>query len=290
MDFTEYARTKNQTLVAKVLKDHPTRYNRELAAMIEMSEKAFSKHVVALRRRAAEGKKNTMGHHGTGNVGVIGDTHLPYEHRHYLQFCKETFEANKVDVVVHIGDLIDNHSLSFHDSEPGLRGSRGEYEDARERLEPWYKAFPDVRLIYGNHDAIPGRQMKKIGLDPSQYMRPMEAVYDMPRGWSIHEEIEIDDVLYHHGHTACGVNGFRNDSKARFQSTVTGHAHGNSGVSYTATSRELVYGCAVGCGIDNSSMAFAYGKHFKLKPIVSCAVIKDRGRLPQVFPMPLGDV
>ncbi len=118
-------------------------------------------------------------------------------------------------------------------------------------------------------------------------MRPLEEVYDMPKGWSIVDELEINGVLYHHGHTSCGVNGFRKDSQARFQSTVSGHAHGNSGVSYTATARELVYGCAVGCGIDNKSMAFAYGKNFKQKPIVSCAVIKDFGALPQVYPMPL---
>ena len=49
-------------------------------------------------------------------VGIIGDTHLPYELEGYLDFCIETFEAWDVDTVVHIGDMFDNHSLSFHDS------------------------------------------------------------------------------------------------------------------------------------------------------------------------------
>ena len=33
-----------------------------------------------------------------------------------------------------------------------------------------------------------------------------------------------------------------------------------------------VFVCAVGCGIDASSYAMAYGKHFK-KPAIGCAVI-----------------
>jgi len=34
-----------------------------------------------------------------------------------------------------------------------------------------------------------------------------------------------------------------------------------------------VWGMAVGCGIDNKSMAFAYGKHFLKKPILGCGVV-----------------
>lgn len=299
--FIDFAKTRTQYKVAEELdRSNGRRTQREMAERVGVPYGTFAsaKRLMAARMPIDLTDEAVLisvdpivvPSHEKRVVGVIGDTHLPYEHRDYLQFCKETFEANGVNKVIHIGDLIDNHSLSFHDSEPGLRGSRGEYEAAQERLQPWYDAFPDVTLIYGNHDAIPARQMKKVGLDPDQYMRPIEEVYNFPAGWRVREDIEIDGVLYHHGHTACGVNGFRKDSQARFQSTVTGHAHGNSGVSYTATNRELVYGCAVGCGIDNRSMAFAYGKHFKLKPIVSCAVIKENGRLPMVFPMPLGDV
>jgi predicted phosphodiesterase len=45
-------------------------------------------------------------------VGIIGDTHIPYELEGYLEFCQETFEQWGVDRVVHIGDLIDHHALS----------------------------------------------------------------------------------------------------------------------------------------------------------------------------------
>ena len=221
-------------------------------------------------------------------VGVIGDTHLPYELDGYMDFCKSTFDAEGVNKVIHIGDLFDNHALSFHDSEPALKGARGEYIDALERLEPWKEVFPEMIHINGNHDAIPARQLNKLGLDPSIYLRPVKEVHNFPVGWKTVDEIEIDGVLYHHGHTSCGVNGFRNDAKNRMQNTVSGHAHGNLGVSWTACHHRAVWGMAVGCGIDNSKMAFAYSKHFKNKPIVGCGIVRG-GKDPRVYAMDLGE-
>ena len=219
-------------------------------------------------------------------VGIIGDTHLPYELDGYLEFCQEQFKAWKVDTVVHIGDFIDNHSLSFHDSEPLLHNVHGEYESALERAKRWYAAFPKLTLILGNHDRIPARQLRKLGMEPSIYMRPLEELLEMPKGWQIEERIEIDGVLYHHGESANGVNGFRNDAKQRMQCTVSGHNHSNLGVSYTASDRELVWGMAVGCGVNQKHLAFAYGRHFKLKPIIGCGVVIDGVPYPE--PMDLG--
>jgi predicted phosphodiesterase/NTP pyrophosphatase (non-canonical NTP hydrolase) len=173
-------------------------------------------------------------------VGIIGDTHVPYELEGYLEFCQNVFSAYGVDTVVHIGDLIDHHSLSFHQSEPMLKGAHCERIDARERLQEWYKAFPKLTLIHGNHDLIPQRQLKNIGMDAEVWMKPLKDVYEMPKGWVLEDEIEIDDVLYHHGHTALGVNGFRKDAEMRMQSTVTGHNHSNAGISATATRNRLV--------------------------------------------------
>ena len=154
-------------------------------------------------------------------VGVIGDTHLPYEKEGYLEFCQETFEAWDVDTIVHIGDMFDNHSLSFHDSEPNLHNVFGEYESAYERAKDWYDAFPTATLIMGNHDRIPMRQLKKLGMEPTIFMKPFEELMGMPSGWTCEDSIVIDDVLYHHGETATGVNGFRKDCETRMRCTVS---------------------------------------------------------------------
>lgn len=219
-------------------------------------------------------------------VGIIGDTHLPFELAGYLEFCQGVFEAWDVDTVVHIGDFTDNHSLSFHDSEPMLHNVHGELEDAIERAQAWYEAFPELTLVEGNHDAIPARQLRKLGMEPNIFLKPMRDLLEMPKGWTLVDELDIDGVLYHHGHTATGVNGFRNDSKNRMRCTVSGHNHSNLGVSYTATDQELVWGMAVGCGVNHKSMAFAYGRHFKQKPVIGCGVVIDGVPYPE--PMDLG--
>lgn len=221
-------------------------------------------------------------------VGVIGDTHIPYELDGYLEFCKETFAAWGVNRVVHIGDLIDHHSLSFHDSEPTLMNANGELEHAIQRLKPWYKAFPDLQICGGNHDLIPARQLKKIGMDSERWMRPLSEVYNFPKGWELVDTLSIDGVLYHHGYTANGVNGFRNDAIKRMCRTVSGHCHGNAGVSATASQHRLIWGMAVGCGVDVDSMAMVYGKHFLQKPIISCGIVVD-GVTPIVEYMDLGE-
>jgi len=240
----------------------------------------------AAKVRISQPRRYRQAADGPSRVGIIGDTHLPYELSGYLEFCVETFDRYGVDTVVHIGDFIDHHSLSFHDSEPTLHNVMGEYESAYERAQDWYEAFPELTLIMGNHDRIPARQLRKLGMEPSIYMRPIEELLGMPEGWQVVDQVEIDGVLYHHGETAGGINGFRKDAETRMRCTVSGHNHSNAGISATATDQELVWGLAVGCGVNHEHLAFAYGKHFAKKPIIACGVVIDGE--PRIEYMSLG--
>ena len=54
----------------------------------------------------------------------IGDLHCPLELDGYLEFCVETYEKHYCNQVVFIGDIIDNHYSSYHESDPnGLEGA-----------------------------------------------------------------------------------------------------------------------------------------------------------------------
>ena len=220
-------------------------------------------------------------------VGIIGDTHLPWVKPGYMEWCKKTFRKYKVQKVIHIGDLVDNHSIMFHQKEPDIMNPSGEYYLTKTMLSKWFKAFPKLTWILGNHDLLPARQLKSFGLDPDVYLKSYKEIYDLPAGWDVVNEIVIDGVLYHHGETATGVNGFRVDAERRMMSTVTGHAHGNAGVSATACDHRLVWGMAVGCGINHKAPAFKYGKKFAKKPIISCGLVLDGE--PMVKYMDLGE-
>jgi predicted phosphodiesterase len=258
-------------------------------AIMNVSLNAGVSYATVERCLRRESKKRRKSKSDATVVGIISDTHIPYELEGYLQFCIDTFKREGVNRVVHIGDGIDHHAMSFHDSEPSLKGVNGERIDAIERLQPWFDAFPELTYIRGNHCKIPARQLTKLGMDPNVYMRPLGAVYNFPKGWKEEDRIIIDNVMYHHGETAGGVNGFRNDAKDRMMNTVSGHNHSNLGISYTACDHRMVWGMAVGCGVDASHMAFAYGKNFKRKPTVGCGVVKENGTMPMVFAMPLGE-
>ena len=54
------------------------------------------------------------------NVLVIGDTHCPAMLDHYPDFLAEIYEAWDCEKVVHIGDLVDFHGISFHTKEFGI--------------------------------------------------------------------------------------------------------------------------------------------------------------------------
>ena len=51
---------------------------------------------------------------------VISDTHCPYHHPDLISFLKTIKKKYKPDRVIHIGDEVDSHAISFHDSDPDL--------------------------------------------------------------------------------------------------------------------------------------------------------------------------
>ena len=69
------------------------------------------------------------------------------------------------------------------------------------------------------------------------------------------------DVVADAAHEGCNV--------------AVGHEHGQFKIGYAASSTRLYWGMVAGCGIDRKSLAFAYGKHTKNKPILGCAVIMN---------------
>ena len=97
-------------------------------------------------------------------VGCISDTHLPFSHPSYLDFCQETFDAHHVNTIVHMGDFVDNHAMSFHPTDPDGLGAGDEFGEAMCQAREWYEAFPVVKWVTGNHDRIPQRRVKAAGL------------------------------------------------------------------------------------------------------------------------------
>jgi len=219
------------------------------------------------------------------NVLIIADTHIPFEHPDYLDFCLSIKKQEKCGTVVHIGDLIDLHSCSYHEHSPDLWSPAHEMEKADKKLVKWFKAFPEVKLARGNHDCLVDRKGKTAGL-PKRCFKPYRDIWNLPDKWEDDFHFVVDDVIYTHGTGNSGRMAHLNLAIANRSSTVIGHLHSFAGIEFTASPTDCIFGMNVGCGIHAKSLAFAYGKDFKFKPIVSCGVVY-RGEDPRLFRMRL---
>ena len=160
----------------------------------------------------------------TRNTLVIADTHIPFEHPDYLKFCKRIEKAFKCTQVVHIGDLVDNHAISYHENDPDGRSPGDEMIEADKRLKKWFKAFPNVYLCLGNHDSLVDRKGKTVGL-PKRCFEPFRNIWNLPKGWKDDFEFTLDGVRYQHGTGYSGQYGHVMAAKNNMISTVMGHLH-----------------------------------------------------------------
>ena len=206
------------------------------------------------------------------NVLVIGDLHEPFCLDNYLEHCVETYNKYKCDEVVFIGDIIDNHASSYHETDPDGHSAGQELKMAIQRIKQWYQAFPKATVIIGNHDRLIMRKAYSSGLS-KMWIKDYAEVLGTP-GWNFTESIEIDDVLYIHGEGGTARARVRRD----LQSIVQGHLHSQAYIDWCVGAKFKLFGMQIGCGIDHKSYAMAYGKEGP-KPAIACGVVLQ-GEVP----------
>lgn len=229
--------------------------------------------------------KKTINKFDKKNVLIIGDTHEPFCKEGYLEFCIETQKKYNCGTVIHIGDLVDNHAVSYHESDPDGRSPGDEFKLALDNCQKWYKAFPDVLICIGNHDRLPFRKAYTAGL-PKNWLKNYQEMFDSPVGWKWDFVHKVNDVIYQHGTGLSGEMASINAARENRQSTVIGHLHTVCNTRFLASSKDLIFGMSVGCGIDHTKYAFAYGRENTRKPVLSCGVVLN-GKMPINVPMNL---
>ena len=151
---------------------------------------------------------------------VIGDIHAPFELDGYLDFCKETYSKHLCNQVIFIGDIIDNHYTSYHETSADGMGGSTELECAIKAVKKWRKAFPEADVLIGNHDRLVMRKAQTSDI-PSLWIKSYNEVLGTKWNWV--ERIVYDDVQYVHGEGGTARIKAKND----MMSTVQGHIHGH---------------------------------------------------------------
>lgn len=212
------------------------------------------------------------------NVLVIGDLHAPFTLTTYLKFCREQQEIYNCGTVIFIGDIIDNHFSSYHESDPDGYGAGEELDRAIDMISDWYHTFPKATVIIGNHDRLVYRKAYSGGVS-KRWIREYKDVLGT-NGWDFVENVELFGVNFNHGEGGTA----RNRIKSELQSQVQGHLHTQLYTDYLVGANFIVWGMQVGCGVNNKSYAMAYGKNYK-KPAIGCGVVLNKGTLPIAIPM-----
>jgi len=165
---------------------------------------------------------------------VISDTHAPFQHTDTIKFLTAIKAKYKPDRVIHIGDEIDNHAMSYHDHDPNSFSAGDELKKAREVIWQIEDLFPKVDVIESNHGSLWYRKAKTHGI-PREAIKTYEEILKTKR-WKWHFELTItlpngQPCYFHHGRSANALVA----SQHRGMPIVQGHYHEKFNIQYWGT-------------------------------------------------------
>lgn len=215
---------------------------------------------------------------------VISDMHLPYQHKDAIKFLAEIKKEFKPDTVISIGDLLDGHALSFHDSNPDLFSAGHELKKAKEYVRQLEDLFPKLVEVDSNHSSLIYRRALKHGL-PREYLKDYGDFLETKK-WHWVDDLTLtmsngQRCFFTHGRSA----DILKVSQTMGMSAVQGHYHTKFLISWWANPDNLFFSMNVGCMINQKSLAFAYAKNFKTRFIIGCGIIING--IPRLLPMVL---
>ena len=215
---------------------------------------------------------------------VISDTHAPYHHPDTIKFLTTIKDKYNPDRVVHIGDELDNHAMSFHPSDASLYSAGDELKKGREFLWQIEELYPKVDVMESNHGSLAYRKAMVAGI-PKEILRPYADLLGL-RYWKWHPELTItlpdkQPCFFHHGKSANSMTYLKDTG----MNCVQGHFHEKYNIQYHGRPERLTWVIATGCLIDDHSLAMAYNNCNLKRPIIGLSMIIDSQ--PRLLPMVL---
>jgi hypothetical protein len=215
---------------------------------------------------------------------ILSDMHHPFSHPDILPFLRAIKKKYSPTNVVCIGDEVDFHALSFHDSDPDLDSAGAELDKAIEHLKPIYQMFPIVDVVESNHGSMVLRKAMSGGI-PRKAIRSYNDILEAPKGWrwrfDFKMQTPLGPIYFCHGKT--GTPGRLASQYG--MSSIQGHFHEKAQITYISTPEKLMFDMHVGCLADDKSLALGYNKINTRRPIVSIGLVING--IPQLLPMVL---
>lgn len=235
-----------------------------------------------LRRMSIKAPK-----YNTKSILVISDQHIPYEHPDMFDFLQAVKAKYKPTMVLNIGDELDKHALSFHDSDSDLPSAGDELKLATVKLKRMEKLFPEMVLVDSNHGSMALRKFKHHGI-PMKYLATQHEIYGVSNKWQWVHSLTVklpngQECYFCHGMSKNGIKL----AAQRGTNVVQGHYHTEFKLEYIGNPSNLLFSMQVGCLIDSKALAFAYDRLNLNRPIIGMGVIVNSK--PELCPMILND-
>jgi predicted phosphodiesterase len=215
----------------------------------------------------------------------ISDMHAPYHHPDTLQFLKNLKAKYNPTRVVLLGDEVDYHALSFHDSDPDLDSAGPELEKAKEFIRQVKELFPIADVVDSNHGSLGYRKAKHHGI-PRSLIKSYNEVLGIDDGWKWHHDLTItlpngQSLYVHHGKNADALKV----AQTMGQNFICGHHHERFAIQYYSTPGNLLWGVNSGCLIDRKSLAFAYNNNNLKRPVIGTSLVIDSHPILEAMPL-----
>lgn len=212
-------------------------------------------------------------------VLLISDLHFPWAINGWFEFLSDLHAKRKYDLIISMGDEVDQHGLSFHENENGMPSPSKELEMATECMNLMSTLFPKMYILDSNHGSLIFRKAKFHGV-PYAYLKPLPELYGTPL-YSWHDEILLHtnrgQVYLCHGRTAA----YGRLAKEERVNAVQGHFHSRAEITWHRSSSGMIFNMFVGCLADQNKPAFNYSK-LNLPKFINCVGELDRDGMPHL--------
>jgi len=215
----------------------------------------------------------------------ISDMHIPYHHVDTIAFLKHLKAKYNPTRVICLGDELDKHALSYHDSDPDLPSAGDELKKSLPVIQELFEIFPTMDIIESNHGSLVWRKAKTFGI-PKHYIKSYNDVLGVDGGWKWSFDLTVNlpngqKCYVHHGKTSNVIQL----SQQMGMCAVQGHFHESFKIDYWGNPTGLYWGMQCGCLIDDDTMAFNYNNVNIKRPIIGTGLVIDS--MPVLEPMVL---
>lgn len=265
---------------------------RQVADMLEQPKSTVSDHLRKVFSHAVVDNKKPSetysvrkgdGKQDNSRVLLISDLHIPYHHPDSIAFLKHLKEKYNPTRVICLGDELDKHALSYHDSDPDLPSAGDELRKALPVIKELFELFPVMDIIESNHGSLVWRKAKTFGI-PKHYIKSYNDVLEVDDGWKWSFDLTLDlpngqKCYVHHGKSAKVIQL----SQQMGMNAVQGHYHESFKIDYWGNPNGLFWGMQCGCLIDDDSLAFSYNNVNIKRPVIGTGLIINS--IPVLEPM-----